>query len=399
MLYLKLMDKIEELLTRGVEKIYPSKEALEKVLRSGKKLKLYQGFDPTSPVLHIGHMVGLRKLRQWQDLGHKVIFLIGDFTAMIGDPSDKDSTRIPLTHEQVINNAKTYKDQVSKILEFDGENPVQMKFNNDWLGKMTLSDFLKLAGNITHSQLVERDMFKNRIKKGKDVYISELLYPLLQAYDCVEMNVDVELGATDQTFNMLMGRKLMRNLKNKEKFVVTTPLLTDAKGQKIGKTEGNAIALTDTPNELFGKIMSLSDDVIVKGFEYLTDLDMNHIKQINEHIKGGKNPITYKKKLAFEIVKQLNSHDDAHKAQEDFEKRVQNKEQSSEIPVVSSKSGSLLVKIAIKEGLVASNSEWKRLINQGGIKKDNEQLKNPGEVLSNETTLQRGRKSIKIKPV
>ena len=394
------MDAINELLTRGVDKIYPSKEELEKILRSGKKLKLYQGFDPTGTQLHIGHMVGLRKLRQWQDLGHKVIFLIGDFTAMIGDPSDKDSTRTPLTHEQVMNNAKTYKDQVSKILGFNGENPVQMKFNNEWLGKMTLSDFLKLAGNITHSQLVERDMFKNRIKKGKDVYISELLYPLLQAYDCVEMNVDVELGATDQTFNMLMGRKLMRNMKQKEKFVMTTPLLTDAKGQKIGKTEGNVIALTDTPNELFGKIMSLSDDVIVRGFEYLTDVKMDDIKQIGEDLKGGKNPITYKKKLAFEIVKQLNDHNAAHKAQEDFEKKVQNKEQSLEIPVVNYKSGVSLAKIAIDESLVASNSEWKRLINQGGIKKDNEQLKNPGEVLSDkEIILQKGRKSIKIKPI
>lgn len=400
MCYTRIMDKIEELLTRGVDKIYPSKGELEKVLRSGKKLKLYQGFDPTSPQLHIGHMVGLRKLRQWQELGHEVIFLVGDFTATIGDPSGKDTARMPITHEQVLKNAKTYRQQAGKILKFDGKNAVQIKFNSEWLGKISASELLKLAGNITHSQLVERDMFQNRFKKQKDIYLNELLYPLMQAYDSVVMDVDVEVGGSDQTFNMLMGRKLMRNLKQKEKFVMTTPILADSQGQKIGKTEGNAIGLADKPSGLFAKIMALGDNVIVKGFEYLTDLPMDEVSQISEDLRRGKNPISYKKKLAFEIIKQLNNHEDAHKAQENFEKTVQNKEKGSDVQnVVTEHKGEDLSRIAVKKGLVASNSEWKRLIDQGGIKVDGEPLKIASEVLSKEITLQRGRKSIKIKPV
>lgn len=388
------MDKIEELLTRGVEKIYPSKEELEQALK--KKLRVYQGFDPTSPQLHIGHMVGLRKLKQWQDLGHEVIFLIGDYTATIGDPTGKDTARVPLTHEQVAKNAQTYKKQASRILKFDGENPVKMMFNSQWLGKLSASELLKLSGSVTHGQLIERDMFQNRIRKNKDVYLSELLYPLMQAYDSLSMDVDVEVGGSDQTFNMLMGRKLMRNILKKEKFVMTTPLFEVGKGQKMGKSEGNAIGIADESSNLYAKIMALGDDVIAKGFEYLTDVDMNEVNQIREDLKGGKNPISYKKKLAFEIVKQLNSHEEAHKAQEDFEKNVQNKEQSVKVPVVNYKSGTLLSKIAIDRKLTASNSEWKRLIDQKGIKKNGVPLENSNETLSNEVILQRGRKTIKI---
>lgn len=392
------MDKIEELLTRGVDKIYPSKEELEKVLETKKKLRVYQGYDPTGTQLHIGHMVGLRKLRQWQDLGHHVIFLIGDGTGQAGDPSGKTSTREKfLTRDELRKNAVDYVKQAGRIVKFEGKNPAEILFNSDWLNKLTLTDILNIAGHFSLQQLSERDLYRERAKKGKTVNLREFLYPLLQAYDSVAMKVDLELGGTDQTFNMLMGRNLVKTMQSRDKFVMTTPLLTDTFGNKIGKTEGNVIALTDKPEDLYTKIMALSDNLIVKGFEYLTDIPTNEIKQINDDLKGGKNPISYKKMLAFEIVKQLNSHKDAHKAQENFEKKVQNKKQSLEIPVVSSKFGSKLSEIATKEGLVASNSEWKRLIDQGGIKKDNKQLKNAGEILSNETILQRGRKIIKIK--
>lgn len=373
------MDKIEELLTRGVEKLYPSKEALGDEVRK-RKLTVYQGFDPTSPQLHIGHMVGLRKLRQWQDLGHKVIFLIGDFTATIGDPSGKDSTRVPLTHEEVMKNAQTYKEQASKILNFEGKNAVEMKFNSEWLGKITAAQLLKLAQNITHGQLIERDMFQNRIKKEKDVYLSELLYPIMQAYDSVMMDVDVEVGGSDQTFNMLMGRKLMRNLKQKEKFVMTTPLLTDASGKKIGKTEGNVIGLSDKPLDLFAKVMALGDDIIVKGFEYLTDLPTDEINQTREDLKGGKNPVSYKKILAFEITKQLNGHDEAHKAQEEFEKNIQNKELPTEMRVQDLAYGSDnidYVNMLLKFGLANSKSEAKRLILSGGLTVDGKRITEP----------------------
>jgi len=391
------VDKVEELLARGVEKVYPSKEALGDEAKK-RKLTVYQGFDPTSSELHIGHMVGLRKLKQWQDLGHRVIFLVGDFTATIGDPTGKDNARVPLTHEEVMKNARTYKEQASKILNFEGENAVEMKFNSEWLGKISAAELLKLAQNVTHGQLIERDMFQNRIKNEKDVYLSELLYPIMQAYDSVMMDVDVEVGGSDQTFNMLMGRKLMRNLKQKEKFVMTTPLLTDASGKKIGKTEGNVIGLSDKPLDLFAKIMALGDDIIVKGFEYLTDVPMEEVQQIGEDLRLGKNPVSYKKMLAFEITKQLNGHDEAHKAQEDFEKNVQGKEKSTDVQnVVSENSGTPLSQIAINNGLVSSNSEWKRLIGQGGIKINSEQLKSPSEVLVSEIVLQRGRKSVRVK--
>lgn len=358
------MDKIEDLLMRGVDKIYPSKEELGKVLRSGKKLRVYQGFDPTSPLLHIGHMVGLRKLRQWQDLGHRVIFVIGDGTGQAGDPSGKTTTREKfLTQQELRKNAVNYIKQASKIVQFEGKNPVEVLFNGDWLNKLTLVELLDIASNFTLSQLAERDLFRERKKKHQEVNLREFLYPLLQAYDSVAMKVDLELGGTDQTSNMLMGRQLVRAMQKREKFVMTTPLLTDSSRNKIGKTEGNAIALTDDPSDLYAKIMALGDDVIVKGFEYLTDLAMDNVHQIEQDLKSGKNPITYKKKLAFEIVKQLNSHEDAHKAQKNFEKTVQAKNIPEEILEISSKDKGRIVDI-VSEKTNLSKSEVKRLIKQ-----------------------------------
>ncbi|HKC14892.1 MAG TPA: tyrosine--tRNA ligase [Patescibacteria group bacterium] len=391
------MTTTEDLLTRGVEKIYPSKEELDKVLN--KKLRIYQGFDPTSSQLHIGHMVGLRKLRQWQELGHEVIFLIGDFTATIGDPTGKDSARVPLTHEEVLKNADTYKKQASKILRFDGDNPVQIRFNSEWLSKISASELLKLAGNVTHGQLIERDMFQKRFKGNKDVYLSELLYPVMQAYDSVHMDVDVEVGGSDQTFNMLMGRKLMRNITKKEKFVMTLPLLTVDGEKKMGKSEGNAIGIADEPSDLYAEIMALGDDVIVKGFEYLTDVDMNEVRQIAEDLKGGKNPITYKKMLAFEIVKQLNSHDLAHKSQEDFEKTVQNKEMPEKISYYRTENEKMrLEDILVVSKLAESKSESKRKIEQGGVDIDGENITDPNRIVQFKEgmTIRAGRRFVKI---
>ena len=255
---MKEAEKIEELLGRGVDKIYPSRELLEETLLSGKKLKLYQGFDPTGDKLHIGHMVGLRKHRQWQDLGHEVIFLIGDGTGEAGDPTGKKKTRERFfTSEELRENAKDYLAQARKIVRFDGPNPIKIMYNGDWLNKLTKTDILNIAEHFSVQQLIERDMFQERLKKRESINLREFLYPLLQAYDSVHMEVDLELGGSDQTFNMLAGRTLLKAMKYKEKFVMTTPLLSDSKGIKIGKSEGNVIALTDEPNDLFGKIMSL----------------------------------------------------------------------------------------------------------------------------------------------
>lgn len=392
------MTTLDDLINRGVDKVYPSKEELEGKAKK-EKLRVYQGFDPTSPELHIGHMIGLRKLRQWQDLGHEVIFLIGDFTATIGDPTGKDTTRVPMTQEEVLKNAKTYKEQAGRILRFDGDNPVKIKFNSEWLGKISAQELLKLAGNITHGQLIERDMFQNRFKKEKDIYLSELLYPLMQAYDSVVMDVDVEVGGTDQTFNMLMGRKLMRNLKQREKFVMTTPLFADSQGQKIGKTEGNAISIDEEPSNLYAKIMALGDDVIVKGFEYLTDISTDEVDQITKDLKGGKNPISYKKMLSFEIVKQLSSHEEAHKAQQDFEKTVQNREQPLDIKTVKYPDNALdFYDLLVKVGTATSRSMAKRLIEQGGVNVNGKNLKDlPFYKITNGSILKVGKKKpIKI---
>ncbi|MBP9719321.1 MAG: tyrosine--tRNA ligase [Candidatus Levybacteria bacterium] len=366
-----IMDKIEELLTRGVDTIYPTKEELEKVLRSGKKLTLYQGFDPTGTQLHIGHMIGLKKLRQWQDLGHHVIFLIGDGTGQAGDPSGKLTARDKfLTREELRKNATDYVKQAGKIMRFEGENPIEIRFNGDWLNKLTLVDILEILGHLSLQQLEERDLFEKRKKNGQTVNMREFIYPILQGYDSVAMEVDLELGGSDQMFNMLIGRQLLKAMKQKDKFVMTTPLLADSEGRKIGKTEGNVIALTDTPNELYGKLLTLPDEVIIKGFEYLTNVPMDEIKKYEKSLKEGENPMIYKKKLALEITKDLHSEEASEKAQEHFEKTVQQKELPTEITEVTLDAGDeemvnevLLVAL----NLASSKAEAKRLFEQNGV--------------------------------
>lgn len=371
------MDQIEELLTRGVEAIYPTKEALETALRNGKKLRLYQGFDPTGTQLHIGHMVGFRKLRQWQDLGHHVIFLIGDGTGQAGDPSGKKTARDTFfTRDELRKNAVDYVKQAGKIVRFGGENPVEILFNGDWLNKLQLVDILDIAGHFSLQQLSERDMFQERMKRGESVNLREFLYPLLQGYDSVAMKVDLEVGGSDQTFNMLCGRTLSKAILNKEKFVMTTPLLTDARGVKIGKTEGNVIGLTDAPEDLFAKIMGLPDDVVVKGMEYLTDTSMEDIRTIEKAITEGANPMQYKKQLAFSITKQLNSEDDARRAQQAFEKTVQQKEKPSNIPTKAVTSAQLL-DVLVETGLVLSKSDARRVVEQGGVSVNDTKVDDP----------------------
>lgn len=396
------MDKIEELLTRGVDSIYPSKEELEKILRSGKKLKLYQGFDPTGTHMHIGHMIGLRKLAQWQRLGHEVIFLIGDGTGQAGDPSGKTKSREKfLTREELRENAKDYVMQAGKIVAFEGDNPVKILYNGDWLNKLTLVDILDIAGRFSVQQMVERGLFQDRMKRGEPINLREFLYPLLQAYDSVAMQVDLEVGGTDQTFNMLCGRTLVKTMLHKDKFVMTTPLLADSAGRKIGKTEGNAITLTDKPNDLFAKIMALPDDILIKGFEYLTDLSMQEISIVEEESKQkDKNPMEFKKKLAFEIVEQLHSESDAEKAQEHFEKTVQNKEfADGNIPIRSMESGATILDALAEFGFASSKSEAKRLVVQRAALLNNEVITNPNHMLPKGESVLRvgGRRFGKIK--
>ncbi len=352
-------EKIEELLTRGVDKIYPSRESLEQVLLSGKKLRIYQGFDPTGDKLHIGHMIGLRKHKQWQNLGHEVIFLIGDGTGQAGDPTGKKKTREKFfTQAELRDNAKNYLAQASKIVRFDGPNPIKIMYNSDWLNKLTLVDILNIAQHFSVQQLIERDMFQERLKEGVSINLREFLYPLLQGYDSVAMDVDLELGGRDQTFNMLTGRTMMKAMKNKEKFVMTTPLLVDAKGVKVGKSEGNIVGLTDEPNDLFGKIMSLGDEAIIPMFTVLTDVPMKEISSFN--IK--KDAMNLKKRVAGLIVSQLHDEAAAKLAEENFSNTFQKKKIPDIMLTVKGKDGQPISTILIQAKVLSSKSEWRRLV-------------------------------------
>jgi tyrosyl-tRNA synthetase len=364
------MDKdVETLLSRGVDKIYPSRESLESVLLSGKKLKLYQGFDPTGDKLHLGHMVGLRKLADWQASGHHVIFLIGDGTGQAGDPSGKTKSRDTFfSREELRKNATDYVKQASKIVRFDGENPVEIRFNGDWLNELKLADILGIISNFSWQQLAERDLFQERIKSGEPLNMREAFYPFLQGYDSVAMEVDLEVGGSDQMFNMMFGRTLSKNMLGKEKFVMTTPLLADSSGRKIGKTEGNAIALNDEPSNLYGKIMALPDEVIVKCFECLTRIPIERVDEIRSSMEKGENPIVFKKELAFRIVADLNDESAAEEARDDFENAFSKGGVPEDILTVKISQNAQLVDILLEHGLVSSKTEFTRLNKDGAIK-------------------------------
>ncbi len=357
--------KIKEVLTKGVEKIYPTPQALEKVLLSGKRIRLYCGYDPTATSLHIGHAITLRKLAQFQNLGHEVIMLIGDFTAMIGDPSDKSATRKKLSRKEVLFNFKNYKKQANQILNFSGKNPAKLLFNSQWHNKLKFNNLIELASNFTVQQMIIRDMFQERIKNNKPIYLHEFLYPLAQAYDCVAMDVDLEIGGNDQTFNMLCGRDLMKTLKNKEKFVLSMKLLTDPTGKKMGKTEGNMVQLDTKPEDMYGKIMAWPDEIIKISFEVCTDLDMEEIKKIIKE----KSPRDQKAILAKEIVKIHYDKKSALKAEKEFNKIFKKKELPLKIPEIKILQESLnILDLLVKTKLAISKSEAKRLILQKGVK-------------------------------
>lgn len=379
------MDKIEETLTRGVEKIYPSKKAFEKVLRSGKKIKLYQGFDPSMANLHLGNLVGILKLKQFQDLGHEVIFLVGDFTGMIGDPTDKSSARRLLTRKQVLENSKTWQKQAGKVLNFSGKNPAKILFNSQWGDKVTFKDLIEITSKFTVQQMLERDFFQRRLKAQKPIHLHEFLYPVAQAIDCVEMDVDLEIGGSDQMFNMLAGRTLMKALKNKEKYVLTTKLLIDAKGEKVGKTAGNALFLNVSTQNMYGGIMSFPDEVIILGFKLLTQVPFQSIKEMEKDLKkGNQNPMILKKQLAFEITKMLYGEKEAKKAQKEFERVFQKREIPTQItwtPRAVKKGeytiSKLMPKLIPNYAGTATISATKRLIKQEGLEFEGKRIANP----------------------
>jgi tyrosyl-tRNA synthetase len=379
-------DKVTELLTRGVAEVYPSREAFAAVLKSGKRLRTYNGIDPTAPTLHIGHLASLQKLRQFQGLGHEVIMLIGDFTGMIGDPSGKSAARKQLTREQVEENAKLYQEQASAVLSFNGKNAAKIRRNSEWWDGMPTKRFLELCSLTTAQRVFERDMFQARIRNNEPIAFHELTYPILQGYDSVAMEVDVEAGGTDQTFNMLMGREYVKKMQGREKFVITVPLLADAAGQKIGKTEGNMVELGASAEDLFGQAMALPDGVIVACFEQCTAVPMVNVEQVKQRLAKGENPRDCKMELAHEFVRMRYGEKAAMRAQEAFVKTFQRHEVPEQIETRSLAQLRLrapvsLTTVLVRVGFASSTSDARRLVKQGGVKLDGEVCRTADAVL------------------
>ncbi len=378
--------KIETIVTRGVERIFPNEDFLRSRLISGEQLTIYLGIDPTGPTLHMGHMIPLIKLAQLQELGHKIILLIGDFTARIGDP-DKAQARKQLTHEEVLENAKLYKEQASAVLKFDGENPAELKYNSEWLDAMNFADVLHLASQMTVQRMLDRDMFRKRMQAGTPIYIHEFMYPLMQGYDSVAMDVDGEVGGNDQTFNMLVGRDLLKNQNPpKEKFVIPMKLLVDNNGDKMGKTTGNMLSFLDSADEKFKKIMTWSDDMMLLGFELLTDVDL---EKIQSRLDSGENPRDIKFDLAHAIVTKFHSLEEADHAKETWISEVQQDNKPSDISEVALKD-SFIETLAVGSG--ESKGQIKRLLKEGAIKVNGEKVMDSDCVLQVGDDIQIGKK-------
>lgn len=361
-------EKIEEVLTRGVVNIIPGRNELEKMLTSGKKLNVYLGIDPTSTKIHLGHAVALRRLQLLVELGHNVTFLIGDFTALIGDTSDKEGERPMLTYEQIEENFKTYKDQASKFLDFSKINVVH---NSEWLQNLNFAGVVKLMRHFSLNDFISRELIKKRLSDGKSVSLPEVIYPVMQGYDSWHLDTDIQLGGTDQVFNMQAGRTLQKNLRQKESFIIENGMLSGTDGRKMSKTWGNGIWLTDSPEEIYGKVMSVADNVIEDFFVKGTSLSMNQVEEYLKRLKGGENPVVIKRELAKVIVAELCGEEAVQKAVNHFQSAVVNKvapEDSAEVKLTNPKLlMDELIGFAMENSLVESKSEFRRLLEQGGI--------------------------------
>jgi tyrosyl-tRNA synthetase len=363
-----------DLIKRGTEEVLPE-DLLIKKLKRDQPLKIKAGFDPTAPDLHIGHTVLINKLRQFQELGHEVIFLIGDFTGMIGDPTGKSVTRPPLTREEVLENAKTYEHQIFKILD---PSRTTVLFNSSWMGEMSAVDLIQLAAKHTVARMLERDDFNKRYTGGQPIAIHEFLYPLVQGYDSVALKSDVELGGTDQKFNLLVGRQLQEAYGQEPQVVITLPILEGLDGvQKMSKSLNNYIAITDPPEEMFGKIMSISDDLMWRYFELLSFRPMSEIEAWRGQVSDGANPRDMKVRLALELVARFHSHDAANKAHDAFVARFQKGQIPDDMPehqLKSAEGGYPIANLLKDAGLVSSTSEANRMIKQGAVRVDGEKV-------------------------
>lgn len=367
---------------------------LKTLLESGKKLKVKAGFDPTAKDLHLGHTVLIEKLRQFQNLGHEVIFIVGDYTALIGDPSGRNSTRPPLTEEQVKENAKTYTDQVFKILDREKTTVVH---NNDWLGKMSSMDLIRLAASQTVAKMLERDDFSKRYKDNQPIRIHEFVYPLLQGYDSFAIEADVELGGTDQTFNLLMGREIQKSMGMEPQVIMTMPLLEGLDGvKKMSKSYNNYIALNGEPLEIYGQVMSISDELMWRYYELVSGLSLDEVNKLKESVKEGKNPRDIKRDLAYRIVARFHDEKAASHAQETFITQFSNKEVPEDIETVDISKADLEKPLGVllrDLGLTSSSSEANRLIKQNAIKLDGNVITDTSGI-SGEHVLQVGKRKL-----
>lgn len=370
---LSIEESLEEV-RRGTEEILVESELVDK-LKEGRPLRIKAGFDPTAPDLHLGHTVLINKLRQFQDLGHEVIFLIGDFTGMIGDPTGKNVTRKPLTREDVLENAKSYEHQVFKILDPEKTTIV---FNSSWMGEKSAADLIKLASRLTVARMLERDDFDKRYKGGQPIAIHEFLYPLIQGWDSVELKADVELGGTDQKFNLLMGRELQKQEGQSPQTIITMPILEGLDGvQKMSKSLNNYVGVSDSPDEMFGKLMSVSDELMWKYFELLSFRPMEEITVFRQTVEDGGNPRDAKVELAKEIVARFHGGDDADQAEQNFINRFRKgaiPDEMDEIELLAEDDGLAIANLLKGAGLTASTSDALRMIRQGAVKVDGEKI-------------------------
>jgi tyrosyl-tRNA synthetase len=372
-----LQEDVLATLLRGTHEVLIEQELIKK-LEEGRPLRIKAGFDPTAPDLHLGHTVLINKLKQFQDFGHEVLFLIGDFTGMIGDPTGKNATRKPLTRDEVIDNAKTYEEQIFKILD---PAKTLVMFNSSWMNAMSPADLIQLAAKHTVARMLERDDFSKRFKSGQPIAIHEFLYPLIQGYDSVAMKADVELGGTDQKFNLLVGRQLQEVFGQKPQVVITMPILEGLDGvQKMSKSLNNYIGIADAADDMFGKLMSISDELMWRYFELLSFRPMAEIKLWMRECEQGANPRNYKVLLAQEIITRFHDAAAAAKALENFEARFQRGAMPDEMDELELKiegNGYCIANLLKNAGLVASTSEAIRLINQGAVKIDGEKVSDP----------------------
>jgi len=371
---MKISDKeLNFLLTRGVAEIIVREELVE-LLKLGKKLRLKEGFDPSFPDIHLGHMVALRKLRQFQELGHQVVLIVGDWTAQIGDPSGVSATRPMLSAEKVRSNAETYMKQFFKVVE---KEKTEVRWQSEWFGKFTLADIIRLASKFTVAQMLAREDFGARFNAGRPIAITELLYPLLQAYDSVMVQADVEFGGTDQKFNFLVGRELQTMMGQKPQQCFMTPLLVGTDGSnKMSKSLGNYIGVAEPPKEIFGKVMSINDSLILQYFELLTDVSDEELQNFRKALASNAvNPMELKKRLGKELITQLYSQRDAVEAEKLFVKVFQKREAPKEMPIVETREENPDIRYLFKSsGLVGSISEATRLITQGAVEKNGEKV-------------------------